>query len=213
MDTMGSDITLECGNIKLEAVLNENSLHKAVAITHPHPLYGGNMDNPVVMSIEKAFFKKGFSTLRLNFRGTGNSTGMFDDGNGEQDDVLAALAFLQQKKGYDRILLAGYSFGARVNANLIASGCEIDDHIMVSPPVRIMSFDDIKKMPNTGLIVTGEDDDIAPANLIRDHIKRWGINTQYKTIKDCDHFYSNSLDKLENIIDLYLKEFFFEIPF
>ncbi len=105
---MGSHITIECKNIKLEAVLNENSLQKAVVITHPHPLYGGNMDNDVVVSIEKAFFERGFTTLKFNFRGTCNSTGMFDDGNGEQDDILAALSFLEQKKGYDRILLAGY---------------------------------------------------------------------------------------------------------
>ena len=210
---MNSQITIDCNENKLEAVLNENSLQKAVIITHPHPLYGGNMDNSVVMSIEKAFFDRGFTTLRFNFRGTCNSTGMFDDGNGEQDDVLAVLSFLEQKKGFERILLAGYSFGARINAKLVAGGCEIDDHIMISPPVGFMSFDDIEQMPHTGLIVSGEKDEIAPSNLIQDHIARWGIKVQYKIIKNCDHFYSNSLGKLENIIDLYLKDSFFEIPF
>ena len=213
MDTLGSHITIECKNIKLEAILNENSLQKAVVITHPHPLYGGNMDNAVVMSMEKAFFEKGFTTLRFNFRGTCNSTGMFDDGNGEQDDVLAVLSFLEQKKGFDRTLLAGYSFGASINARLVAKGCKIDDHIMISPPVGFMSFDDIEKMPNTGLIVTGDNDEIAPSNLILEHIARWDIKVQYKTIKNCDYFYSNSLGQLEKIIDLYLKESFFEIPF
>ncbi len=210
---MSSTISIECKNIKLEAVLNENSLQKAVVITHPHPLYGGNMDNSVVVSIEKAFFNKGFTTLRFNFRGTCNSTGMFDDGNGEQDDVLAALSYLRNKKGHDWILLAGYSFGARINAKVISNGCEIDDHIMVSPPVGFMSFDDIGKMPHTGLIVSGDRDEIAPVNLIQDHIKRWGISPQYEILKECDHFYSASLDKLENIIELYLKNNFFEIPF
>ncbi|MEN8211374.1 MAG: CocE/NonD family hydrolase [Thermodesulfobacteriota bacterium] len=210
---MNSQITIDCNEIKLEAVLNENSLQKAVIITHPHPLYGGNMDNSVVLSIEKVFFNRGFTTLRFNFRGTCNSTGMFDDGNGEQDDVLAVLSFLEQKKGFERILLAGYSFGARINAKLVAEGCEIDDHIMISPPVGFMSFDDIEKMPHTGLIVSGENDEIAPSNLIQEHIAKWGIKVQYETIKNCDHFYSNSLGKLESIIDLYLKESFFEIPF
>ena len=210
---MSSQITIDCKEIKLEAVLNENSLQKAVIITHPHPLYGGNMDNSVVMSIEKAFFNRGFTTLRFNFRGTCNSTGMFDDGNGEQDDVLAALAFLKQKKGFERILLAGYSFGAKITAKLVAEGCDIDDHIMVSPPVGFMSFDDIESMPHTGLIVSGDNDEFAPSSLIQDHITRWGIKVKYEIVKDCDHFYSNNLDKLENIIELYLKEFFFEIPF
>ncbi len=210
---MSSQVTIDCKKIKLEAVLNENSLQKAVIITHPHPLYGGNMDNSVVMSIEKAFFNRGFTTLRFNFRGTCNSTGMFDDGNGEQDDVLAALAFLKQKKGFERILLAGYSFGAKITAKLVAEGCDIDDHIMVSPPVGFMSFDDIETMPHTGLIVSGDNDEIGPSSLIQDHITRWGIKVKYEIIKNCDHFYSNNLDKLESIIELYLKEFFFEIPF
>ena len=210
---MSSNITIDCKNIKLEGALNENSLLKAVVITHPHPLYGGNMDNSVVMSIEKAFFNKGFTTLRFNFRGTCNSTGMFDDGNGEQDDVLAVLSFLKEKKGYERVILAGYSFGARINAKVVAAGCEIDDHIMISPPVGFMSFDDIKKMPHTGLIVSGSNDEIAPVNLIENHIKQCDISVQYEIIKDCDHFYSASLGKLENIIELYLKNNFFEIPF
>ncbi|MDA3918693.1 MAG: alpha/beta hydrolase [Deltaproteobacteria bacterium] len=210
---MDSKITIDCKEIKLEAVLNENSLQKAVIITHPHPLYGGNMDNSVVMSIEKAFFNRGFTTLKFNFRGTCNSTGMFDDGNGEQDDVLAALSFLEKKKGFERILLAGYSFGARINAKLVAGGCKIDDHIMISPPVGFMSFDDIEKMPHTGLIISGDNDEIAPSNLIQEHIAKWGLKVQYKTIKNCDHFYSDSLGQLEGIIDSYLKESFFEIPF
>jgi uncharacterized protein len=210
---MESHITIDCKNIKLEGILNENSLLKAVIITHPHPLYGGNMDNSVVMSIEKAFFDKGFTTLKFNFRGTCNSTGMFDDGNGEQDDVLAALSFLKAKQGFERVLLAGYSFGASINAKLVAGGCEIDDHIMVSPPVGFISFDDIKKMPDSGLIISGDNDEIAPSKLILDHIKRWGIKPKYEIIENCDHFYSNSLEKLENTIKEYLKNNFFEIPF
>ena len=212
---MDSKITLDCNNIKIEGVLNENSLLKAVVITHPHPLYGGNMDNPVVISIEKAFFNKGFTTLKFNFRGTGNSTGMFDEGNGEQDDILSAIAFLKEKKGFERILLAGYSFGSKINAMVVAgnNGCEVDDHIMVSPPVGFISFDDIKQMPNTGLIISGDNDEIAPADLIEKHIKRWGITPQYEIVKGCDHFYSQNLKNLEKIIELYLKNNFFEIPF
>jgi len=175
----------------------------AAVICHPHPLYGGNMDNPVVMTISDVFFEKGFTTLRFNFRGTGNSTGMFDNGNGEQEDVRAALAWLIDN-GYQNICLAGYSFGARMNAAVVSKGCDIQDHIMVSPPVGFMSFDDIKKMPATGLIVTGDNDEIAPKDMIQAHINRWQIDPQYEIIKGCDHFYSGCQDKLKVILTDYL---------
>ena len=200
---MDAHITIDCKNIKLEGVLHKNSLQKAVIICHPHPLYGGNMDNPVVITIAEAFFEKGFTTLRFNFRGTGNSTGMFDHGEGEQEDIRAAMSCLIGN-GYQKIYLAGYSFGARMNALVVSKGCEIEDHIMISPPVGFMSFDDIKKMPDTGLIVTGGNDEIGSADLIQKHINRWQINPRYEIIEDCDHFYSGCLSRLKTILTDYV---------
>jgi len=200
---MELSITIECGNIKLEGRLRKNTSKKAVVICHPHPLYGGNMDNPVVMTIADSFFEKGFTTMRFNFRGTCNSTGMFDNGTGEQEDIRAALSLLTEK-GYKQIWLAGYSFGARMNASLVSKGCEIKDHIMVSPPVGFMNFDDIEKMTSTGLIITGANDDIAPSNMVQKHIKRWQIDPKYEIIEDCDHFYSGCLPKLKSILMDYL---------
>ncbi|NOX35343.1 MAG: alpha/beta hydrolase [Deltaproteobacteria bacterium] len=200
---MSTPVIIEYENIKLEGVLHENSFQKAVVISHPHPLYGGNMDNPVVMAISESFFEKGFTTLRFNFRGACNSTGMFDNGNGEQDDIRAAISYLVENK-YKQICLAGYSFGARMNAMVVSKGCKIKDHIMVSPPAGFMSFDDIEKMPSTGLIVTGANDDIAPGALVQEHVNRWKIAPGFEVIENCDHFYSGCLDKLKTILTEYL---------
>ena len=200
---MESQITIECQKIRLEGLLNRNFSQKAVIICHPHPLYGGDMDNPVVMTMAEAFFEKGFTTLRFNFRGTGKSTGAFDNGTGEQEDIRAAMGYMADQ-GFQDITLAGYSFGARMNAVLVSQGCRIDDHIMVSPPVGFMSFDDIEKMPCTGLIVTGRKDEIAPPELIARHIKRWGITPRFDIIENCDHFYSGCLHKLETLVMDYL---------
>ncbi len=202
---MESKIIIHCKTIMLEGILDRNSLQKAVIVTHPHPLYGGNMDNPVVKTIAGAFSEKGFATLRFNFRGTGDSTGAFDNGKGEQEDIRAAMDFLLGK-GFEKIHLAGYSFGSRMNAALVSEGCEVEDHIMVSPPVAFMSFDDIEKMPHTGLIVTGRNDEIAPPDLVLQHIKRWGISPRCDIIEHCDHFYSGSLKKLKAILTDYLSE-------
>lgn len=200
---MELSITIECGNIKLEGSLRKNRSQNAVIICHPHPLYGGNMDNPVVMAIADSFFEKGFTTLRFNFRGTCNSSGMFDNGKGEQDDIRAAISWLLEND-YQKISLAGYSFGAKMNALVVSKGCKIEDHIMVSPPVGFMSFDDIKEMFSTGLIITGANDEIAPSQLVQGHINRWQIDPRYEIIKDCDHFYSGCLPRLKAILIDYL---------
>ncbi len=200
---MESKVRIASGKMMLEGILNVQSDRDAVVICHPHTLYGGNMDNPVVMAIAQAYFERGFTTLRFNFRGAGNSTGNFDGGDGEQDDVMAALSFLDEK-GYKRRTLAGYSFGARMNAEVVSCGCDIKDHIMVSPPAGFMSFDGVENMPYTGLIITGSNDDIAPAKLVENHIKRWEISPRFEIIDDCDHFYSGCLTKLQAILTDYL---------
>ncbi len=201
---MEKALVIESTGPELQAMFNRNDPDRAVIISHPHPLYGGNMDNPVVTAVEQAFAKAGFSTLRFNFRGTGSSTGRFDEGKGEQDDVRASFAWLE-KHGYRDIMLAGYSFGAKINSLVVSKGCRVRDHIMVSPPVGFMSFDDIRKMPCTGLIVTGSDDTIAPPDLIQAHIRRWGINPVYRIISGCDHFYNgDGLLHLKSILTDYL---------
>jgi len=202
---MEARITIECQKIRLEGRLNRNSSQRAVIVCHPHPLYGGDMDNPVVMCIAGAFFEKGFTTVRFNFRGTGKSTGAFDNGAGEQEDIRSAMGYMTDQ-GFQGIALAGYSFGARMNAVLVSQGCRIDDHIMVSPPAGAMSFDDIEKMPCTGLIVTGRKDEIAPPELIARHIKRWGITPRFDIIENCDHFYSGCLHKLNTLVADYLSK-------
>jgi len=200
---MESRITIECQMIRLEGVLNRNFSNKAMIVSHPHPLYGGDMDNPVVMTIARAFFEKGFTTLRFNFRGTGKSAGAFDNGKGEQEDIRAAMDYMTDQ-GFQDITLAGYSFGARMNAGLVSQGCRIKDHIMVSPPAGFMSFDDIEKMPCLGLVVTGRNDEIAPPDLVGQHIKRWGIRPRFDILDHCDHFYSGCLQKLETLLTDYL---------
>lgn len=200
---METAVIIKNQTIRLQAMLGKGTGNQGVVITHPHPLYGGNMDNPVVARTASVFAQKGFTTLRFNFRGTGGSSGMYDNGQGEQSDVKTALAFLKDQ-GCDTLYLAGYSFGARVNASVVAGGYDIFDHIMISPPVAFMSFDDIAVLPSTGLIITGQNDDIAPPEKIQAQIDRWGILPQFEIIPGCDHFYAGCLDLLHNRLMHYL---------
>lgn len=200
---MEETVTIHCNNVRLEGLLNQHSFEKGVVVTHPHPLYGGNMENPVVEQIAQSYFEKGFTTLRFNFRGTGKSSGMFDNGVGELDDVRAALEYLKEL-GIIDLVLAGYSFGARINAAVVSSGYGLKDHIMVSPPLGFMSFEDVATMPSTGLILTGAKDDIAPPKMVQAAINRWQITPQFEVIEGCDHFYTGCLPQLKNRLLAYL---------
>lgn len=200
-------LVIPCGSIRLEGLMAENPLARGcVVVTHPHPLYGGNMHNPVVEGIARTYYKAGFTTLRFNFRGTCGSSGMFDNGVGEQEDVLAVLAYLGEK-GVQYLHLAGYSFGAYVNANLVSSGKVADDHVMVSPPVGFLSFDHLSSMPCTGLILTGENDkEIAPGEMIEVLMDKWKCENSLEVIPGGDHFYTGCLPVLSRVLGDYLAE-------
>jgi alpha/beta superfamily hydrolase len=103
---------------------------------HPHSLMGGDMWNPVVETVARALFSAGICTLRFNFRGVGGSSGCFDEGRGEQEDLLAALAFLEER-GLREIMPAGYSFGAWVSAGVLGRR-SLAPAIFVAPPIVII---------------------------------------------------------------------------
>jgi alpha/beta superfamily hydrolase len=184
---------------EIEGLLNKKDEKKGVVVTHPHPLYGGDMNNLVVESIVHVYQMKGYSTLKFNFRGVGRSQGAYDDGIGEQKDVLSALSFLKDM-GMDRIDLAGYSFGAWVNAHAIQGNTLVEQMIMVSPPVGFMDFKSIGTMNSLKLVVTVNRDDIAPADMVKKMTLIWNPNARVEVIDGADHFYGGYLGQLEVVL-------------
>ncbi|MGD2184771.1 MAG: CocE/NonD family hydrolase [Desulfobacterales bacterium] len=202
---MEGKITVKSGPCRLEGYWRPGTANKGVVITHPHPLYGGTMRNPVVETVQSAYAQHGYTTLRFNFRGVGSSQGDFDNGVGEQDDVRAAIAYLKHRD-VEAVGLAGYSFGAWVNAGVAADKhTAIMSMTMVSPPVGFIEFENVKAMSCLNLIVTGSRDDIAPANRIRELLPNWNPKAQFEVIDGCDHFYVGYLDKLRSILTSFLK--------
>ena len=100
-------------NPSLEAVFEDKGSDMCVVITHPHSLMGGNMHNNVVMAAWRASLEKGLSAVRFNFRGVGRSSGAFDNGNGEMNDLASVISYVQKP-----VIIIGYSFGAWVAAQL-----------------------------------------------------------------------------------------------
>jgi hypothetical protein len=202
---MASRVIFNSSGYEIEGLLNKKKGNQGVVITHPHPLYGGDMNNYVVGSIANAYQKIGYSTLIFNFRGVGKSQGRYEEGVGEREDVRAALAYLSDQ-GIQDADLAGYSFGAWVNAGL---SCQTDGFrrmIMISPPVNLMDFSSIKSIPCLGLVVTGEDDEFASPDLIREMIPNWNPGARFEIMPNTDHFYGVSIQQLEKMITAHVKE-------
>jgi hypothetical protein len=196
---MAEKITFLSEGYKIEGLLNQKDEKKGVVVTHPHPLYGGDMNNLVVESIVHVYHIKGYSTLKFNFRGVGKSQGAYDNGLGEQKDVLSALSFLTDM-GMEQIDLAGYSFGAWVNAHALQKDTLTKQMIMVSPPVGFMDFKSIVTMNTLKFVVTGNRDDIAPADVIKKMMSTWNPNARFEVIDGADHFYGGYLNQLESVL-------------
>ena len=168
---------------------------RAVVVTHPHSLYGGNMHNPVVEAIAASYQQRGYTTLRFNFRGVEGSQGDYDEGHGEQEDLGQAVAYLQQS-GYGPVELSGYSFGSWVNAlyaSNVRSGITMT---IVSPPVAFMDFRAVQRLPGLVLAITGSRDDIAPPDLLGRLVPRWNPEARLEILPGADHFFFDHLADL-----------------
>jgi alpha/beta superfamily hydrolase len=197
-------VLFESTNIKIEGLFCSMPGDSAVVITHPHPLYGGNMYNNVVESLVRVYQLARYTTLRFNFRGVGSSEGEYDKGMGEREDVKAALRYLSQ--GGKKVLdLAGYSFGSWVNALASSEVDAVDRMVMISPPVALMDFNSVGLTPQIQLVVSGSQDQIAPPKLIENLLPTWNPRAQLEIIDGADHFYMGYTGKLESVLTAYLK--------
>jgi len=192
-------IEFNSGDLTLEGLFTEGSSDRGVVLTHPHPLYGGDMYNPVVQTVADAYIQAGYSCLQFNFRGVGRSTGQFDNGRGERADVLAALDCLTAR-GAATLSLAGYSFGSWVNAYITAEMASLAHQIMVSPPVAFIEFAEVVDIPMLTFVVTGGRDEIAPPGMVAPLITGWNPEARMEIIPEADHFYSGCLDRLGDLI-------------
>jgi len=180
-------------------------------ILHPHPQHGGTMNNKVVYSLYHNFARRGFSTLRFNFRGVGRSQGVFDNGQGELSDAAAALDWVQMQNPNARgCWIAGFSFGAWIAMQLMMRRPEINGFIAIAPPASVHDFSFLAPCPAGGLIVHGSDDDIIPEDSVAKLADKLGkqknIEINYQVVKGCDHFFRDHLDQMEKHVEKYLNE-------
>jgi len=196
---MEQPVIFDCDGLQLSGLLHRGSGDRAALVTHPHPLYGGNMYNLVVETIARAYQSLGHTTLRFDFRGTGKSQGVHSDGEKEPRDVAAAISYLSSI-GIKHLDLTGYSFGAWICALCADSGHDIEQMMLVSPPVAFIDFKDIKSIPALTTVITGSEDEFAPPDIIKTMMPGWNREARLRIIDGADHFYYGSDRELEEAV-------------
>ena len=197
-------VFFNAGPLRLEGRMSLASGPDAVVMTHPHPLYGGEMDHPVVTTLAGVYQRLGYSTLRFNFRGVGASGGEYGDGDGEQDDVRAAAVRLA---GLGKTVtdLAGYSFGAWVNLRLNPPLATVRRQLLVAPPVVFLDFEPVATPPAELAVIVGDRDRMAPLDPLRALLPHWHPAARLYVVRGADHFFGTALDRLAARVEEALK--------
>jgi uncharacterized protein len=178
-------------------------------VLHPHPQYGGAMNNKVVYHLFTTFKRRGFSVLRFNFRGVGRSQGDYDNGIGELSDAASALDWMQtHNPNAPAVWIAGFSFGAWISMQLLMRRPEVAGFISVAPPANMYDFSFLAPCPSSGIIIHGEQDVLVPQSdtlkLVEKLQSQKGITIHHDEIPNADHFFENSHDALMQSVDSYL---------
>ena len=201
---------------RLEALLNagaEDATHAAL-VCHPHPLFGGTLHNKVVFHTMKALNSFGFPVLRFNFRGAGLSQGEHDEGNGEVDDVRAALNWLDAEFHLP-LVFAGFSFGAAVGLKAACSDARVKAAIAVGIPAgpvaagtevpRTYTLDFLQECGKPKLFVSGARDQFGPRAKLEALVASVPESKKLVLIEGADHFFEGRLRELREVIEQWVK--------
>jgi len=178
-------------------------------VMHPHPLHGGTMNNKVTYRIYESFARCGFSVLRFNFRGVGNSEGEWDNGVGELTDAAAALDWLHTQNPHaSGIWISGFSFGAWITMQLLMRRPDVSRFLAVAPPVGLYDFSFFSPCPSSGMVMIGSDDEIVTVEkveeLLRKTQRQKDVKIHYSKVPGADHFFTEQQDQLGNVLCHYI---------
>ncbi|MGL4495455.1 MAG: alpha/beta hydrolase [Beijerinckiaceae bacterium] len=178
-------------------------------LLHPHPQFGGTMNNQIIYNLYYAFAQRDFAVLRFNFRGVGRSQGVFDHGAGELSDAAAAMDWAQALNPDARACwIAGVSFGAWIGMQLLMRRPEVEGFISIAAPANRFDFTFLAPCPSSGLFVHGSEDRVAPAKEVISVIEKVkvqkGIVLEHETVEGANHFFENKVDELVGVVGGYL---------
>jgi len=187
---------------RLEAILKSprEETRGTALVLHPHPLGGGTMHNKVVFRAAAALNDAGLVTLRINFRGVGQSTGEHDEGRGEREDVRAGLDYLTGNYPDQEITLCGFSFGARVGLEVGCADERVLRLISIGTPVDKYDFSFLSDCRKPILFVHGEHDEYGNIERLRELVAKLPAPAELKIIEGAGHFFDDQLDELKRVI-------------
>ncbi|HEX5611952.1 MAG TPA: alpha/beta fold hydrolase [Burkholderiales bacterium] len=168
-------------------------------VAHPHPLHGGSLDNKVAQTLARAFAELGYVAWRPNFRGVGESEGQHDEGRGELDDLAAVLAHAERASGAAAVVLAGFSFGAAMQAKLAerlrSAGRGLERLVLVGVAV---THSTVPPVPADTLVIHGERDETVPLAAVLDWARPQDLPVV--VLPGADHFFHRRLALLRSIV-------------
>ncbi len=193
----------EAGPLEVILTVPEQVNKKYIALLgHPHSLQGGTMNNKVVTTLTRAFKELGIASLRFNFRGVGASAGVYDEGQGESEDMLLLARQCLAENVEMKLLFAGFSFGSYV-AYRAAAQCPHMLLITVAPPVHHYDYTEFFPVPRPWVVIQGDDDEVVPAQLVIDFITHISPSLPLVRFAETGHFFHGKLVDLKlHVIDL-----------
>jgi alpha/beta superfamily hydrolase len=178
------------GRIECAVDSPEGAALGAALIAHPHPLFGGTLDNKVVQTLARAFVDLGYDAWRPNFRGVGATEGLHDEGRGELEDLKAIVRHLAPAK----LVLAGFSFGASLQARL-AQEVELEWLVLVGIGITRL---EAPAVPEDTLVIHGESDDTVPLAAVLDWARPQDLPVV--VVPGADHFFHRKLQVIRRIV-------------
>jgi len=194
-------------SVQLEAQLREpkGAPRGALVVCHPHPVYGGTMDNRVVYRAAKAAAETGFAALRFNFRGVGQSTGQFDQGIGEKEDVAAVIRWLEKKYPALDLALIGYSFGAWVGLQIGCYEPRVKALVGLALPLDMYDFEFLIGNPKPALFIVGTRDEFCSQENLSQLERRLPAKSSLRRIEGAEHFFTGHVETIESLITDFFK--------
>ena len=199
------------GRLEAKYYKSKKSTSPIALVLHPHPQYGGTMNNKIVQLMYNIFQKNGFSVIKVNFRGVGKSDGVFDNGQGELSDAAAALDWIErQNLDYSQCWVSGFSFGSLICMQLIMRRPEVNHFISVSPQPNVYDFSFLAPCPSSGIIIHGENDELVPKENIDGLKKRLdsqkSIKVAFVEVNGANHFFKGKEKILKTKLQEYIKK-------
>ncbi len=192
------------GTVELALDAPDATPRGVAVVAHPHPLFGGTMDNKVVQTLARSFVQAGWATVRFNFRGVGRSTGAYDAGVGELEDLLAVV---DAHAPEGPLCLAGFSFGAFVTSHAVArlaSHRELQHIVLVGTAASRFSVADIPlPLHDRTLVVHGEVDDTVPLAAVLDWARPQHLPVT--VVPGVEHFFHGQLPLLKRLVVRHLR--------